>query len=80
MIARDAPMINHLMFADDCLIFIKAELGQLGKLKDLLCDYERLAGQRVNYNKFEIIGSGSIDENMLRLCAEVMDMRVVGAL
>lgn len=50
-IARDAPMLNHLLFADDGLIFVKDELRQLANLKQLLNCYERLAGQKINFSK-----------------------------
>lgn len=49
-IAREAHMINHLLFSDDCLFFVKAELRQLAALKKLLGNYERLAGQRINFS------------------------------
>lgn len=43
-ISRGALEISHLLFADDCIIFVKAELRQLENLKQLLWSYERLAG------------------------------------
>lgn len=75
-IARKAPMLNHLLFADDCLIFVNAELSQLDNLKKLLNDYEKLAGQKINFAKSKILGSRNIEENMMRLYGEFLGMRV----
>lgn len=34
--AANLKRLNHLLFADDCLLFVKAELRQLACLKQLL--------------------------------------------
>lgn len=76
-IARQAPRLNHLLFADDCLIFIKAELRQLDNLGKLLSLYEKLAGQKVNYSKSELIGSSNMDRNMISVCGNFLGMKIV---
>lgn len=78
-VARGAPRVNHLLFADDCLIFVKAELCRLNYVKDILKQYELLTGQRINYKKSEIVGSSSIDEFMLRLFGDFLSMETVDA-
>lgn len=75
-IARDAPVINHLLFADDCMLFVKAELGQLANLKKVLSDYERFAGQRVNYDKSEITGSSNMDDHLLKVLGDYLNMTI----
>lgn len=76
-IARDASMINHLLFADDCLLFVKAELRQLATMKSLFRDYERLAGQKINFSKSELMGNANIGHTLLRVYGEYMDMKIV---
>lgn len=76
-ISRDINRINHLFFADDCLFFIKAELGCLSELKRVLGTYEMMAGQQVNFNKSELCGSKNVDGAMCRLFGEFMNMEVV---
>lgn len=34
-VARNAPMINHLIYADDILVFFKADLDSCQKFKDV---------------------------------------------
>ncbi|KAL9668236.1 hypothetical protein QQ045_002614 [Rhodiola kirilowii] len=53
-LCRNAPVITHLLFADDSLFFIKAEAMEAGVLKGILNQFETVSGQRVNYEKSEI--------------------------
>lgn len=56
-LARGLPRMNHLLFADDCLLFIKAELKQLQVLKSLMRMYEKVARWKVNISKSEFFCS-----------------------
>lgn len=50
-VARGAPAITHLMFADDCLIFFKANIAEATEVKQRLRQYERASGQVINFHK-----------------------------
>ncbi|XP_074346544.1 uncharacterized protein LOC141685334 [Apium graveolens] len=50
-IARGAPAISHLLFADDCYFFFKAEGVEANVMKRILNRYENISGQMVNYSK-----------------------------
>ncbi|XP_059668770.1 uncharacterized protein LOC132313844 [Cornus florida] len=54
------PTISHLLFADDSLVFCKANDRELNVLKQLLIRYERLTGQQINYSKSSIIFSANV--------------------
>ncbi|KAL9674073.1 hypothetical protein QQ045_030341 [Rhodiola kirilowii] len=43
-ICKNAPVVIHLMFADDCLIFLKAKKEALVHVRKLLNDYELVSG------------------------------------
>ncbi|XP_019163090.1 PREDICTED: uncharacterized protein LOC109159433 [Ipomoea nil] len=53
-VARGAPALSHLLFADDSLLFFKANVGEAQAVKRCLTDYEKLSGQTINYNKSNI--------------------------
>ncbi|XP_031099854.1 uncharacterized protein LOC116004057 [Ipomoea triloba] len=53
-VARGAPPISHLFFADDSLLFFKANVHEAGVIKQCLTDYEALSGQAVNFNKSSV--------------------------
>lgn len=46
VVASTAPPVNHLLFADDCLLMFKANV-----MKDTIQKYCEALGQRVNLSK-----------------------------
>lgn len=47
-------MITHLFFADDNLIFFKANRENYDMIAECLHGYEKASGQLINYNKSAI--------------------------
>ncbi|XP_040994329.1 uncharacterized protein LOC121240869 [Juglans microcarpa x Juglans regia] len=56
-IAKNRLRVSHLFFADDCLIFCKANAIEWDRLFGLLRAYESASGQRLNLEKTSIIFS-----------------------
>lgn len=56
-VARNAPTISHMLFADDSYIFCKASGGETSKLMELLAKFERASEQKVNYTKSSVFFS-----------------------
>jgi len=56
-IAKEAPMISHLLLADENLIFCKANTIEAQAIKDNIAQYEAASGQNVNFEKSKIIFS-----------------------
>ncbi|CAI8590045.1 unnamed protein product [Vicia faba] len=52
-VARRAPSISHLLFADDSLLFARANLLEAGKVMDVLATYQKSSGKMVNLDKSE---------------------------
>lgn len=48
-VANSCPRISHLFFADDSLIFFKANVQEGTNTKDCLKNYERASGQLINF-------------------------------
>lgn len=49
-----SPWVNHLLFADDSLIFLGAQLASAGRLNEILRIYTECSGQAVNKEKSSI--------------------------
>lgn len=54
-VCRRAPGISHLLFADDTLLFFKADNSQAVVVKDVLKDYATSTGQLINPSKCSIM-------------------------
>ncbi|XP_019150981.1 PREDICTED: uncharacterized protein LOC109147777 [Ipomoea nil] len=53
-VARGAPPISHLFFADDSLLFFKANMQETLEVKRCLTVYKKFSGQSVNFHKSNI--------------------------
>lgn len=56
-VCRVAPSVNHIFFADDSLILMRAKNEEAAELKRVLEVYERVSGQMINIDKSSILFS-----------------------
>ncbi|KAF5458402.1 hypothetical protein F2P56_022431 [Juglans regia] len=67
-LARRGTRINHLLFADDCVLFGRANCEEWGNLMKVLKVYERASGQFLNKEKTSIFFSS----NTKTVCREMI--------
>ncbi|KAL4280495.1 hypothetical protein GQ457_03G017750 [Hibiscus cannabinus] len=48
---KHGPPLNHPLFADDSLVFLRNDLSEVHYLKDILSTYSAVSGQKVNFSK-----------------------------
>jgi hypothetical protein len=63
-ITQNAPKISHSFFADDSLIFCKAQKEEASHLKDIFQEYQRVSGQLINTEKSKMTFSPRINPNI----------------
>ncbi|XP_019149856.1 PREDICTED: uncharacterized protein LOC109146658 [Ipomoea nil] len=63
-IARGAPPVSHLLFADDCLLFFKACTQEMQAVKNVLDLYCAASGQQINFDKSSLMFSASTSPTM----------------
>ena len=84
-ICRQAPLITHLLFADDSLLFFKGDPQQANIIKEVLSDYTRSTGQLINPDKCSILfGTGCPQDartevrGVLQLQKEAFETKYLG--
>ncbi|XP_019175764.1 PREDICTED: uncharacterized protein LOC109171089 [Ipomoea nil] len=73
-VAKGAPSISHLFFADDSLLFFKANLQEALEVKKCLGVYEAYSGQAVNFQKSSITFSRNTQVEMSDLVANTLGL------
>lgn len=76
-IARGAPSISHLLFADDCYFFFRANQAEAAVMKSILSKYEGLSGQVVNYNKSGVMFSPNTKTADRSLVCELLGVQEI---
>ena len=63
-VAPSAPKVNHLLFADDSLLFFKANSVGATEVNQVLEAYCQASGQRINYAKSSIFFSKGVPDSI----------------
>ena len=61
-VARSAPVISHLFFADDSFFFFRAIMEECERIMECFSIYEKASGQLINYQKTSISFSQNVEE------------------
>ncbi|MCI00450.1 RNA-directed DNA polymerase (Reverse transcriptase), partial [Trifolium medium] len=76
-ICRGAPLVSHLLFADDCFLFCRSTLEETNHLMSILKTYEEASGQEINMTKSEVFFSRNISMAAQEDLARIMGVRHV---
>ncbi|KAL8108560.1 hypothetical protein AgCh_024870 [Apium graveolens] len=72
-VARSAPPISHMFFADDSYIFCKASLESANHVLQMLSLFEKASGQQLNVDKSSILFSNNTCNSLKQdLCHKLM--------
>ncbi|XP_026443841.1 uncharacterized protein LOC113343993 [Papaver somniferum] len=76
-IVRGAPKINHLLFADDCLLFSKANLDQTRALLEVIEEFSQCSGQVINFNKSSVYFSNNVSPSSAETLASILQVPIM---
>ena len=73
-ICRGAPIISHLLFADDTMLFFEASGDQANVVKGLLNTYSSATGQLINPEKCSILFSDNCNEPVAEEVKSILEI------
>jgi hypothetical protein len=54
-IAKSAPILSHLFFANDSMVFCRANKTEAKHLMDIFTNYQKISGPKINLHKSEMV-------------------------
>jgi hypothetical protein len=76
-ICRGAPVVSHLLFADDCFLFCRSNISETTKLLEILKTYELASGQEINLSKSEVFFSRNLSRATQEDLSNIMGVKHV---
>ena len=73
-VAPEAPLVNHLLFADDSLLFFEANEVSATRVNGLLRVYCDASGQRINVDKSSIFFSKGVADSAKVAVKNILDV------
>ena len=72
------PTITHILFADDTMIFLRAEEANCQRVIGLINDYCLASGQKVNLSKSSVFFGSNVPDRVANNLAVILSMTRVG--
>ncbi|GAU31579.1 hypothetical protein TSUD_54020 [Trifolium subterraneum] len=79
-ICRGAPEVSHILFADDCFLFYRANVAEVNELMRILHTYDTTSGQEVNLVKSEVFISRNMSQAAKEDLSRILGVKLVLAL
>ncbi|CAJ2674072.1 unnamed protein product [Trifolium pratense] len=76
-ICKNAPIISHLLFADDCFLFFRADEHEAYIMKNILSTYEAASGQAISLPKSEIFCSRNVSQVVQNSITNILGVQAV---
>lgn len=74
-----SPQVSHLFFADDSLLFTRANSCEARKVLDIPATYQQASGQMVNLDKSEASFSRNVPNEDKDMICNMMGVKAVEA-
>ncbi|XP_010424753.1 PREDICTED: uncharacterized protein LOC104709909 [Camelina sativa] len=79
-VSTACPTISHLLFADDSLFFCRATKEQCEVILGILREYERISGQRINFQKSSVQFGHTVDAGVREDLKGILGITTLGGM
>ncbi|KAL0361439.1 UNVERIFIED_CONTAM: hypothetical protein Sradi_3828400 [Sesamum radiatum] len=76
LVTRSAPLVSHLLFVDDALIFCKATQEVILCLRGILLSFEKASRLKINLQKLVMVFSTDVAESLWLELASILGVAV----
>ncbi|KAM5554325.1 hypothetical protein ABKV19_022611, partial [Rosa sericea] len=76
-VCTNAPTVNHLLFADDSMLYAQASLESCSVIQEILETYGRASGQVVNFAKSSVVFSKNVPVDLQDEISNLLGVEVV---
>ena len=73
--SSSGPTFSHLFFADDLLLFVRANEENCGSVREAIEEFCSLSGQRVNFSKSKVFFSPNVDHEQRDFLSNILGFR-----
>ncbi|KAM6542808.1 hypothetical protein CsatB_007255 [Cannabis sativa] len=73
-VCQGAPVISHMLFADDSYVFCQANNGSAGSIMSLLRRFECASGQQINLAKSSVFFSPNVNNQLRQDICSILHM------
>ena len=73
--SRSGPAFLHLMFADDLVLFAKADLLNCSSIRDVLDEFCAMSGQTISESKSRVYFSPNVDQDSRESLSDILGCR-----
>lgn len=74
-VSRNSPMVTHLMYADDVVIYCRANSNEAAIVRCILQEYCQATGQEINWDKSSIHFSANTTRPLRSYLCNLMGMK-----
>ena len=73
--SSNGPTFSHLFFADELLLFVRANEENCGSVREAIEEFCLLSGQRVNFSKSKVFFSPNVDQGKRETFSNILGFR-----
>lgn len=78
--ARAIPSVSHLLFADDNLVFCKANKQKCGVILQILKDYEKASVQQIKFMKSSLRFGHKVPDSVRLEVQQTLEINEIGGM